>query len=204
MPTTRAGTERTLSETQWLRVNDYLRRHRYELAVRAAAGYPRDASVAGTPLLAEPAWRPSRPIPLDQVRLRLDPVAPVPRCADIPAIAPALFPERPDGAAYPSHSAATRDLDAPAVFENRTLYRLTGADLAGEHPRLEFTFGRFFDGVDVGGAAAHEYAAAGLGLLDDLPLRSAVKDPCDLTARPATMAVGALTLRHDRAAGTAS
>jgi hypothetical protein len=208
VPIQRAGTDRTPSETEWLRVNDYLKRHRYELAVRAAKGYPSDASVAGTPLLAAPSWLPPRPVPLDEVSLTFSRVAPVPRCTDIADIAPTLLPERSDGVSYRHHSEAMRDLAAPAIFENRTLYRPTGADLAGEHPYLAFTLGRFFDGVDVGGAAAHEYAAAELGaelgLADDLPLRTAIKDPRDLTARPATMAVGALTLRYDRAAGTAS
>jgi hypothetical protein len=52
--------------------------------------------------------------------------------------------------------------------------------------------------------AAHEYAAAELNPGKGRPLRAAVKDPCDLAARPHAMAVGALTLRHDRAAETAS
>jgi hypothetical protein len=204
VPNQRAGTDRSPSETEWLRVNDYLKRYRYELAVRAAKGYPGDASVAGTPLLAAPAWLPPRPVPLEEVSLTFSPAAPVPRCTDIAGIAPALFPERSSGLSYRHHSEAMRDLAAPAIFENRTLYRLTGADLAGEHPQLAFTLGRFFDGVDIGGAAAHEYAAAELGLADGLPLRAAIKDPCDLTARSATMAVGALTLRFDRATGMAS
>ena len=47
------------------------------------------------------------------------------------------------------------------MFENRPTYRLTEADLT--KPRLAFTRGRYFDGVDTGEAAAHEYAAARLG-----------------------------------------
>jgi hypothetical protein len=102
-----------------------------------------------------------------------------------------------------------RELDAPAIFENRILYRLASADLAGAAPRLEFGAGRYFDALDIGTAAAHEYAAealagAGPGLADGRPLREAVGDPCDLSARPAMMAVATLTLRVDRSAGTAT
>jgi hypothetical protein len=200
------GTEPTAGELEWLRVNDYLRRNRYELAVRAADGYPAGARVAGTPLLAAPEWLPGTPIPLERVRLSLEPEAPQPRitATDIKTLAPALLPERPGGTPYRRHSDVIGELAAPAVFENRVTYRLTGADLAGEDPRLGFTLGRFFDGIDVGGAAAHEYAAAELDPAKGRPLRAAIKDPCDLAARPHAMAVGALTLRHDRAEGTAS
>lgn len=204
MPNQGAETERTASEREWLRVNAYLQRNRHELAIRAADGYPADARVAGTPLLAAPSWLPAKPVPLERVRLEFRPDAPAPALTDVAAVAPHLLPERPDGSRYRAYSDAVRALAAPAVFENRLTYRLTDVDLAGEKPRLAFTLGRFFDGVDVGGAAAHEYAAAELGLSEGQPLRAAIKDPCDLAARPHAMAVGALTLRYDRAAGTAS
>src|SRR5262249_60233787 len=96
------------------------------------------------------------------------------------------------------------ELAARARFGDRPPYRLPIVDLAGGEPHLGFTLGRYFDGVDIGGAAAHEYAAAELGLSKDQPLRAAISDPCDLSARPHAMATSALTLRHDRAAGTAS
>jgi hypothetical protein len=108
-----------------------------------------------------------------------------------------------------------RELDAPALFENRTLYRLAGASLAdpvgqaGTGPGLEFGGGRYFDALDVGTAAAHEYAAgalagAGPGRAGGPSLRAAIGDPCDLTARPVMMAVATLTLRVDRSSGTAA
>jgi hypothetical protein len=217
--------ERTASELEWLRVHAYLQQHRHELAVHAADRYPAGARVVGTPLLAPPSWRPAAPIPLDGVRLVFRPDAPAPRITDAAAVSPALFPRRPDGTPYRRHSEVVRELAAPAVFENRTTYRLTAADLAVAEPRLDFTLARYFDGVDIGGAAAHEYAARedaareyaaderarreptsgpGQGKLAGQDLRAALGDPCDLAAHPATMAIAALTLRHDRAAGTAS
>jgi hypothetical protein len=169
--------------------------------------------VAGTPLLAPPAWRPRIPVPLGDVHLEFREQAPAPRVTDIADIAPELLPARADGTRYRRYSDVVRELASPAIFENRSTYRLLDADLAGERPHLTFTRGRFFDGVDVGGPAAHEFAAAAWPRGDDPPatprshglrLRRAIGDPWDPTARPAVIAAGALTLRHDRAAGTAS
>ena len=51
------------------------------------------------------------------------------------------------------------------MFENRATYRLTSAEPAWPPaaPRLAFTRGRYFDGIDTGEAAAHEFAATRLG-----------------------------------------
>ncbi len=196
--------ERTPSEEEWLRVNAYLHRNRHELAVRAAADFPPDALVAGAPLLAAPAWRPAAPIPLADVRLEFRPEAPPPTDPDAATVAPDLLPLRPDGTRYRRYSEVIESLAPPAIFENRSTYRLIEADLAGHDPHLTFTRGRFFDGVDVGGLAAHEYAAARLGLRTDQKLRTVVNDPCDLGARPGAMAISTLTLRHDRTTNTAS
>jgi hypothetical protein len=181
--------------------------------VRAAAGYPAADRVAGTPLLAPPAWRPRIPVPLGDVRLEFREHAPAPRVTDAAGIAPALLPARADGTRYRRYSDVVRELASPAIFENRSTYRLLDVDLAGERPHLTFTRGRFFDGVDVGGPAAHEFTKAALPRGDGPPatprqdalrLRHAIGNPWDPAARPAGIAVSALTLRHDRAAGTAS
>jgi hypothetical protein len=195
---------RTASEQEWLRVNAYLHRNRHELAARAADDYPPEARMAGTPLLTVPAWRPAAPVPLTDIRLEFRPQAPPPAVPDAAAVAPDLLPRRADGTRYHRYSEVVESLAAPLIFENRTTYRLIEADLAGAGPRLTFTRGRFFDGVDVGGPAGYEYAAARLDLVTDLKLRDAIKDPCDPAARPAAIAISALTLRHDRASGTAS
>ena len=79
------------------------------------------------------------------------------------------------------------ELAAPLVFENRVTYRLSEAELSGS-PRLAFTTGRYFDGVDIGEAAAHEYAAARLGVpapgVSTGGLRGRFADPCDLRQQP--------------------
>jgi len=101
-----------------------------------------------------------------------------------------------------------RDLAAPAVFENRPTYRLTEAELTPGASRLAFTRGRYFDGIDTGEAAAHEYAAGRLGApgprAGAAGPRARLADPCDLRRRPANLAVSTLTLRLDRATGRAS
>ena len=224
-----AGTGRTPSEAEWLRVTGFLNRERYELAVRAAAGYPPGLRVAGTPLLAPPAWRLPAPVPLDAIRLEFRPREPRPDVPGLAALAPYALPERADGTRYRRYSDVVAALAAPAVFENRPAYRLIAADLAGPAgPRLAFGRGRFFDGVDAGGAAAHEYAAARLGgnagtvtgtdavgpgreagaaagaEVGRLPYREALGGPAGLASRSAPMATSALTLRYDRLAGTAT
>jgi glutamine synthetase len=219
---TRGGAEaaRTPQEARWLRERAYLQEHRHGLAVRAAGRYPADARLAGTPLLTVPAWRPVAPVPLEKIALTL---RPEPFGGQYPGIA---LPGRADGSRYASYSQAMGELDAPAVFENRPVYRLSQADLAGDRPSLEFGLGRYFDLIDTGTAAAHELAARELAVADSLlagslltdsavadaaastptigtlPVRTAIGDPCDPGKRPVIMAVATLTLRLDRAAGT--
>jgi hypothetical protein len=229
MPATRSL---TASQRDWLRVRSYLQEHRHGLALEAAGDYPADRRVAGTPLLAAPGWQPAEPIPLPEVGLEFTSaestppsVAPSARTAldgaaldgaaldgaALDGAAAPLLPERPDGTRYRHYSDALRDLAAPAVFENRVTYRLTEAVLisrltSGLTPgasRLVFTRGRYFDGVDIGEAAAHEYAATRLGGRP-AGLRALIADPCDLRRRPANLAISTLTLRLDRATGRAS
>jgi hypothetical protein len=216
-------TDRTPSEEEWLRVHAFLQRHRHELSVRAAAGYPPDSRLAGTPLIAPPAWRLPTPVPLDRIRLEFRPGAPGPYVPDLAALVPSALPRRLDGTRDQRYSEVIGRLARPAVFENRPTYRLVEADLAGAAgPRLAFGRGRFFDGIDAGGPAGHEFAAAVLGqtageapltaevpsagerAAGDGPFRAALGGPAGLAARSATLAVSALTLRYDRRAGTAS
>ena len=166
--------------SSWAEVRRYLRTHRYELAAEFPPG------LAGTSLLSRPSWEPAAPIPLSSLDIFLR-TAP---SWDLPAA--------PGDPAFPSYSAAIAARDAPTVFENRPTWRLVDADLAGPAPRLVFGDGWYFDSIDTGEAAAHEYAAA---RLDDAPtpLRDAVGDPTDLLRRPANMAVSALTVRRDPA-----
>jgi hypothetical protein len=206
-----AGAARTPSETTWLRVTASLNRDRHGMAVRAGAGYPPGFRLAGTPLLAPPAWRLPAPVPLDAVRLEFRPDAPPPAVPDQTVLVPYALPERADGTRYQRYSDVVAALAAPSVFENRPIYRLIEADLAGVSgktggPRLAFGRGRFFDGVDANGPAGLEYAAAECGVPEagHCPYRAALGGPLSLDRRAAPMATSALTLRYDRPAGTAT
>ena len=212
----------TPSEEEWLRVSRYLHQHHHELAARIAADYPPEARVAGTPLLAVPAWHLPAPVPLDAVKLEFRPGEPPPAVPDVAGLVPGALPARADGTRYQRYSDVTGRLAAPAVYENRPVYRLIEADLAGEAgPRLAFGRGRYFDAADFTGPAAHEYAAAAFAPLSPgdartsaaalppaavvpCPYRAAIGGPTALTSRVAMMATCALTLRYDRAAGTAT
>ncbi|MGH3210344.1 MAG: hypothetical protein ACRDNO_21580 [Trebonia sp.] len=212
-------TERTPSEERWLRVTSSLNRDRYDLAVRAADGFPPALRLAGTPLLAPPAWRLPAPVPLECIRLEFRTDTPLPDVPDVAALAPYALPERADGTRYQRYSDVVAALAAPAVFENRPTYRLVEADLAGADagagqrgeagrrgeagPWLAFARGRFFGGIDDSGPAGLEYAAAACGVAPGHPYRAALGGPAGLARRSATMATSALTLRYDRVAGTA-
>jgi hypothetical protein len=189
----------TPSERDWLAVRSYLTEHRYDLAVAAAGDYPPDRRVAGTPLLAAPGWQPPVPVRLGDVSLELSEAGP-----QVPEVTTPLLPWRADGTRYRRYSEAMGELAPPLVFENRATYRLTEADLGARAPRLVFAGGRYFDGIDVGEAAAHEYAAARLTGPRPAGLRGYFADPCDIRRRPANLAISTLTLRLDRRAGRAS
>jgi len=199
-------TDPTPSEERWLRLTAALNRDRHGLSLRAAGGYPAELRLAGTPLLAPPAWRLPAPVPLDDVRLEFRPDAPLPDAPDLAALAPYALPERADGTRYRRYSDVVAALAAPTVFESRPIYRLVEADLAGATgPRLAFGRARFFDAVDASGAAGLEYAAAERGLAPgEHPYRAALGGPAGLAGRAATIATSALTLRYDRSAGTAT
>ena len=64
----------TASQAEWLRVRSYLQEHRHALAVDAAAAYPAERRMAGTPLLAAPEWQPAEPVPLHDIELEFFPV----------------------------------------------------------------------------------------------------------------------------------
>ena len=59
----------TASQRDWLRVRSYLSEHRHRLALDAAADFPADRRMAGTPLLAASGWQPAEPVPLTEVGL---------------------------------------------------------------------------------------------------------------------------------------
>lgn len=196
----------TADEREWLRVRGELKRRRHPLAVLAAREYPPDARVAGTPLLAAPGWIPPEPVPIDSVVIDLDPGREQPGgLTGREPVSEGVRPLRADGSRYGGYAAAVAHLDRPALFVDLPTYRLCDADLSlpGARGTLSFGLGSYFDGLDVGEACAHEYAAATQGA-EGLPVRRAVGMPWELHRRPASMAISTLTIRRDRRTGTAT
>jgi hypothetical protein len=192
----------TSSEREWLRVRSYLQQHRYDLAVAASDDYAAQR-IADTPLLADTQLRPASPIPIQDIRLELCTIAARAIPERLISAAASVLPTRADGAKYRTYSEAMRELSAPLIFENRLTYRLSEVDLVQPAQRLSFDLGMYFDGIDLGEAAAHQYAARKLGSRTP-GVREAVGNPCDPRRRPMNLAISALTLRFDRAEGRAT
>lgn len=177
-----------------------MKANRHELAVAAADLYPDTPRAEGTRLLCRPEWIPAEPAELNAVELRWHNQAPPPAITGSGDRSAAVRPQTGDGEIFATYAEAIAALDRPALFENRPLYRLLAADLSGQH-RLDLTGGHYLDSVSVGEALAHEFAVANRDagrspVLDQLPLRAAIGDPCDLPRRPASVAVTTLTLRR--------
>jgi hypothetical protein len=195
-----------MDQTRWRATRSYLREHRPQLTAQVARLYP-DQPRAGHPLLlTRPGWLADRPIPLDAVRLQWTERA-SPNVDNLIAASRQLLPQRYDGEPFDTYAAAVEALDRPRLLADRFSYRLTGAEVAGPDPVLRFGAGSYFDVLNIGEAAAHEYAEYRVrGTdpgLEELPLRSLVGDPTDPLRRPVLNAVATLTVRLDAARGDA-
>ena len=209
----RAGRLAHDSPGHWRAARAGLNRRRHLLTQAAARLYPDAARVGTTALLCRPEWIPARPLGLDEVTLTW---AGHPPAAAVTGAEPAsahVRPLRADGSRYPGYADTIAALDPPALFDNRPSYRLLAAGFTGGAGRIDLSLGRYFDGVNVNEALAHEFAAAWPGGAGPdgagpdgagrLPFRELIGDPCDLSRRTAMCAITTLTLRRT-AAGDAS
>jgi len=198
---TRAARSAADSPARWRVVRRGLNERRHLLTQLASRLYPGAARVGTTALLCREEWLPPRPLALDEVTLSWAGHPPAPAVSGTdPASAPAR-PVRADGTRYPAYTDALAALDPPALFENRPCYRLLAARLAPGASHLDLAPGRYFDGVNIGEALAHELAAAlpgdpGRVTAARLPFRDLVGDPCDLSRRSAMCAITTLTMRR--------
>ena len=181
-------------------MRNHLRDHRYELAVCAAGEYPESAAVEGTPLQSIPLWLPRKPIPLHHIKLQYTQAEEFGGITGTEPIIQRLLPTRPDGNRYRTYSDAVAALATPALFENRSTYRLLRANLQS-NPYMMFSSGQYFDGINVGDAVAHEFTAAILGQIATQDVRAAIGDPSDPARRLVNVAISTLTLRCDRTTG---
>jgi len=182
-------------------VRRVLNAHRYELAGLAGRRYPAAFRVAGTPLLSRHEWIPDRPLDLDDVELSWAGHGPRPAVDGTGPESAQVRPVSAAGKRYPDYADALAAIDPPALFENRPCYRLLSADLAHGTNSMSLGRARYFDGVSIGEAIAHELAQAwitdpAMPTSSRLPLRDLVGDPCDLSRRIAIPAITTLTLRR--------
>jgi hypothetical protein len=190
------------SQRQWLAVRSMLKERRHELAAAAATLYPDVRKVDGTGLLCLPTWIPTAPVELDQVKLDWVEQPATPAVTGSDPVSSQVRPLDETGQRFRTYADAIGVLDRPALFENRTIYRLLEADFGdAQHGSLRLTRGPYFDAISVAEALAHELATAVLDHgqvtdLEQLPLRAAIGDPCDLSRRPVSVAITTLTLRR--------
>src|SRR5258708_717204 len=171
------------SQEQGRRERRFLNARRHDLARAAQELYPPSWRVGGTPMLARPEWIPAAPVPLHQVTLSWH---------------PGEHGRRLDGPVLDGPV-----LDGP-VLDGTGPEAAAAADLA-------FGRGRYFEMINIGEAAAHEYAAAALAdggpdrppAAEELPLRSLIGDPTDLRRRPVMPATCTMVLRADHVSGGA-
>jgi hypothetical protein len=199
------------SAQRWRDVRAVLTANRHELGRVAAGLYPDLPRIGSADLLCRAEWLPPAPLGIDDLPVTWDggppaggghPVWPTGRYG---GASEQVRPLRPDGGRYTSYTDAVAALDRPALFENRPCYRLLDARLAAP-AGLRAGETSYFEGIDLGHAAAHELAAAwhrsgDAVRMTDLPLRTLAGDPCALDRRPALVAVTTLTLRRDASGG---
>jgi transcriptional regulator with XRE-family HTH domain len=197
-------------QRRWVQVREGLNEHRLELSRIAARWHWRCQRIEGSDLLTRPEWLPDGPVELGAVELVAAPdPTPTPLTGVEPEAASARPPRSPQER-YQRYSHALRQLDRPALFENRIGFRLLDVAFpAAGRGRLTFGTTTYFDAVDVCEAAAHELAdrhlllgAGGTALARPttrpLPFRTLIGDPFDLARRPLLPSIDTLTIRRSR------
>lgn len=195
------------SQLAWRNVRQHLTEQGIGLAARTADLYDADLRIDNVPALSTRAWLPSQPVPLNEVVLRWDDTPPRPRLSGNEAEARTALPLRSPGHAFTRYTGAIRYLRPPALFENRSSYRLLDVEWADDGGAMLLGLSTFFDKLDVGEVLAHEAGAADLsGELDwaHLPFRSLLGDMFDLRNRAVNPGISTLTIRRDTSTGAGS
>jgi transcriptional regulator with XRE-family HTH domain len=202
-----------LQEHRWCAVRQGLNEHRIELSDVAVRLYRSTMRVEGTTLISRPDWLLAAPVELAQVRLAWAETAGSPPVTGTERQARGVLPPAPDGRPYHRYAHALRDLERPALFENRVCFRLLDLSWMPSGGRLTFGQASYFDMVDTSEAVAHELAAAHLVFTPTrttlsrpswkrLQFRKLIGDPFDLGRRVVVPSIDTLTIR--RAGASAS
>jgi transcriptional regulator with XRE-family HTH domain len=192
------------SQEDWRAVRQHLNANRAMLTMAAGRLHAAGLWLGDTGTLSRQDWRPPAPVDLGSITLRwTDPSAP-----EVDGREPQTEAVRPlaaEGRRYLRYSHALREVDPPALLENRLGYRLLDVDWNGDHARLTFGLTTYFEHVDVAEALAHELARVHLAedggpgrplAWRELPFRRLVGDPFDLARRALLPSIDTLTLRR--------
>ncbi len=182
----------------------YLIDNGWQVARRAAELYEPQYRIADVPALALPTWLPARPLSFDAVTLHWHPQAEPPRLTGREAETLPTLPLRAPGHAFASYTSAIRYVQPPKLFENRHSYRMLDVAWGDQSVEISFGLSTFFDKLDVAEPLSHEAAQADLlGVLDwaNLPYRTLLRDPFDLSNRAVNPGIATLTIRRDITTG---
>lgn len=196
----------------WRKVRRTLNHRRPQLTKTALSLYDGVVETAGTSLMASAGWMPPEPIDIGSVKLTWTDESIPYAVTGGETESERCRPLMPHGGRYPKYSHAIRDLDPPSLFENRVSYRLLGLTCGGSRQEQTYGYTTYFAMVDVCEALAHEIAGAWLRhdgnaeriRLSELPFRSLIGDPFDLSRRPVVPSTDTLTIRYDPRPGRSS
>ncbi|GAB3735964.1 hypothetical protein GCM10027598_62570 [Amycolatopsis oliviviridis] len=198
-----------VEQRHWLDTRKALGTARRALAITAAqlySGHQLDG-LGQAGVLTCPEWIPAEPVPLQRVRIALDPAGAEPVVSGGEVESEGVRPLTGAVHRYRRYHDAIRDLALPKLFENRLCFRLTGVEQTAGALHLQFGHMGFFDAIDINEAVAHETAEHHLGKTHDgayvtakpswrrLSFRKLIGDPFDLERRTLMGAVGTLTIR---------
>ncbi|WP_280398468.1 helix-turn-helix domain-containing protein [Nocardia carnea] len=197
-----AQAERDDAVTEWRLVRQTLNRNRHALTAAAARLYWDVVPIEGTTCITRPEWLAPQPIDLSSIMLDFDEAAAPPELDGSEVESEPYRPVRSNGERFGRYSQAIRAIAQPALFENRTSYRLLNASFDGETARMSFGLTTYFDMVDVCEVVAHETAAAWVAKrreridLQELPFRRRIGDLFDPGRRPILPSINTLTIRR--------
>lgn len=192
-----------MSQQHWRAVRIELNANRTVLGDLAAELYPQAHGIPGSAALTRPDWIPAAPVEIGDIELYWVAEPTRPSITGGIEQTESARPLANDGTRYGRYSQALRDLARPKLLDNRMSYRLLDVEWTATGGRLGFGYTSYFETFDVCEAAAHEFAESWLRTgrrrpsLANLPLRRHIADPFDLTARPALLSIGTLTIRRD-------
>ncbi|MFI5782646.1 helix-turn-helix domain-containing protein [Nocardia sp. NPDC051570] len=188
--------------TEWRLVRQTLNRNRHMLTAAAARLYWDPIQIEGTTCISQPGWMAPTPVDLDSICLDFDTEAKDPTLNGAETASEPYRPPRSNGMRYGRYSQAVRAIAQPALFENRTSYRLLDVSFEANGGRMSYGLTTYFDMVDVCEVIAHETAAAWIANggekleMNDLPFRSLVGNLFDASRRPILPSINTLTVRR--------